>query len=640
MKPNTAAEPSLSEVETRLKGYDIITFDVFDTLIARCVLKPTDVFSLVEARSQAEGFARARRQAELDAYRTFGETATLSQIYDTLHSETAFSQQQCEELIALELETELEIVIPRLSMRALVETLLRQGKRIILCSDMYLSSADIRKLLAKCGYPEGLELWVSCEVGATKHSGGMWEKLFAALPAEKTVIHVGDNEDADYRSLKRLGKDALLIGSGMEQYRSSPLQPYLARYETGSLANSLILGYLINQACFNSPFSGEPSEEIVSVWGGALFACFMDFLVKNRDDSQLLFATREGYLLRPMYEGYCASLGVQPQCNALFYSSRTAACAASVSSEEDLREVMRKPEYRGTLGSFTASRLNFDLSAHPELCEKPITLPAETNEALALLRPLFPEIFRNAEQQKLAYRTYIDSIRQDGKSLTVVDVGYNGTIQNAVSRLLGQRVDGLYIFLNSKAYLKKSENRGGAIADPNSGDHPVYSNLLFLEAVMQVPYGQLRKMELREGNVVPKFNRDANFSKEIPAAQERFCRFTQWFAGWQKKTHGALEPDFALAEAIWVCCLRFDLLPNGLLEGFWLADDFGGHPLWKYDPQKHQWQGNQVVTPLAFSLIPEGTKLSAKQKLKFFVKKHIPDFAFDWAKTIWGKYLR
>lgn len=649
MRVNTTVERTAAEIETKLRGYDIITFDVFDTLITRCVLKPADVFAVVEAEAKRKkilsgSFASDRRCAEQTAYAQYGQTANFQQIYAMLRDRFSYTDTQCNALMELELETELRLVTPRIALREITVRLIAAGKRIVLCSDMYLSSEAIRKLLVRCGYPENLELWVSSEKGATKQSGKLWDMLFSYLPSDKKSIHVGDNECADYQRLRQLGKDAILIDSGFSLFEQSELYGYMSKYITDDIGNSLILGYLVNKACFNSPFKGTDSDNsdnsIVSVWGGAAFACFMNFLAKHRDDSQLLFATREGYFLKPMYELYCKRLGTEPQCCTLFYSSRTAATAATITTEQDIWDILRHPDYQGTLGHFVKSRMNFDVSFDREIYDLQITLPAQQRDVFKILEPYLPQIFQNGNAQRVAYQKYISELRQDGKPLTIVDIGYNGTIQYAVSKILFEKVSGLYLFLNDGALPRKNGCSCCSVANPRAGQHPIYDNLLFLEAVMQVPYGQLQKMDIVDGRITPTFNTDANFSKYIPVAQKAFCDFVVWIAGWQKSVGDELKLDFELAEAIWACLLQFDFLPGELLDSFWLADDFCGHPMWKYDSQKREWISNRTATPLAFTLVKSGEPLSLKQKVKTIIKKNIPYFAYDWASAIWAKYIK
>lgn len=646
MSGNSEMKLNISDMERKLSGYDVITFDVFDTLITRCVCRPADVFSLVEAAARdrgliQNGFARDRIRAEAEAYTVYGDTAGLAQIYELLGSRFNYTQDQCAALMALELDMERKTVIPRRDMLDLVLALREAGRRIVLCSDMYLNSAQIRELLSLCGYPDDLEIWVSCEKGGTKHSGKLWKQFFAGIPAGQRVIHVGDNEDGDYRALKRLGREALLIPSGLARFETSDLYGYLSKFMDGGIGCSLVLGYLINRACFNSPFADSGAAgDITAVWAGAAFVCFMDFLVQSRDDSQLLFVTREGYLLQPMYQRYCRSLGQQPQSNALCYASRAAAVAAAVASEQDVRNAMQRPEFTGTLGQFARNRLNYDLSADTALCGVEIRLPEQAGKAFQLLKPHLGRILEKGVPQNRAYRQYLSGIRQEGKPLTVVDVGYNGTIQYALARILNEKVSGRYLFLNDGALPRALGCACTAVAGTRDGSHPIYENLLFLEAIMQVPYGQLQRMTLENGRVTPIFNRDANFSPEIPAAQEQFCGFVEWFGDWQKTVGGALQPDFELAEAIWACLLKFNCLPDNLLDALWLADDFCGTPMWRYDRGSQQWQGKAKVTPLAFSLVRSGETIGWKQRLKAVIKRNIPMFAYDWASKIWVKYIK
>ena len=645
MNANTAAEKTAAQVLADLSAYDIITFDIFDTLITRCVLRPADVFAIVEAQAKKQGFlnrafATERRRAEQLAYQKYGETANFRQIYETLQERFPYTEAQSCALMALELETELRVAIPRVAVRELLLALRNAGKRILLCSDMYLSSQDIQKLLVACGYPGDLEIWVSCEKGGTKDSGKLWEKVFAYLPADQRIIHVGDNPHGDDAVLKEMGRASYLFDSGMARFRKTEMYDYLSKYTTDDPGNTLVLGYLVNKACFNSPFQDiRADESVTAVWGGAIFACFMDYLVSGRDDSQLLFVTREGYLLKPMYERYCKSLGIRPQKATLFYSSRAATIAATVTSEEDVRGALQRPEYQGTLAHFVKSRMNFDISFAGELGNREVSLPRQKKEVFQMLQPYFQEIFRNGQQQKDAYQQYVALVRETGAKLTVVDVGYNGTIQYALSRILSEKVSGIYMFLNDGALPKKTGCACRAIANPRQGQHPLYDNLLFLEAVMQVPYGQIQRMEIRDGKAEPISNADGNFSEYIPVAQEQFCRFAEWIASWKKDLADALELRFDLAEAIWVCLLKWNYLPEKLLESFWLADDFCGHALWKYDIENQQWQGSYRVTPLAFALEKRNSS-SLKTKVKNLIKRFIPYFAYDFASRIWIRYFK
>ena len=76
----------VQNILSRLLNYDIITFDIFDTLITRQVIFPTDVFLYVEKISILKNgfgnnFHKYRQEAEQLSYKKYGERVTLETIY-------------------------------------------------------------------------------------------------------------------------------------------------------------------------------------------------------------------------------------------------------------------------------------------------------------------------------------------------------------------------------------------------------------------------------------------------------------------------------------------------------------------------------------------------------------------------------
>ena len=74
---------SMEAVKAAIHAHEVISFDVFDTLLMRRTLYFTDVFYLLEERLHMPGFAKARMRAEHDLYRQ-KEQPTLEEIYDAL----------------------------------------------------------------------------------------------------------------------------------------------------------------------------------------------------------------------------------------------------------------------------------------------------------------------------------------------------------------------------------------------------------------------------------------------------------------------------------------------------------------------------------------------------------------------------
>ena len=58
----------LTELQDIIRGYDVISFDIFDTLLIRDVLKPEDIWHKMENHLGRRGFAEARKKADAVTY--------------------------------------------------------------------------------------------------------------------------------------------------------------------------------------------------------------------------------------------------------------------------------------------------------------------------------------------------------------------------------------------------------------------------------------------------------------------------------------------------------------------------------------------------------------------------------------------
>ncbi len=81
------------------------------------------------------------------------------------------------------------------------------GKPVVFVSDMYLSGADVRRILvAVVPALADLPLFVSADVGLTKRHGHLFAHVAAALDLPPdAVLHVGDNPHADVLRAREAG---------------------------------------------------------------------------------------------------------------------------------------------------------------------------------------------------------------------------------------------------------------------------------------------------------------------------------------------------------------------------------------------------------------------------------------------------
>lgn len=195
---------SLAELQKELGKYDVISFDVFDTLLLRKTSVPADVFRLVEKETDCPGFAQRRQLAESNArllkYRKTGSReVTFQEIYGTppLSSTPNIHQQ-----MLAELQAERRVCYANEALQNLMAELVQAGRQVIAVSDMYLPKTEIYELLRKNGYREIKQLYVSSEYRASKSDGRLFDVVKEELGRQKTICHIGDNFYSDVMAQK------------------------------------------------------------------------------------------------------------------------------------------------------------------------------------------------------------------------------------------------------------------------------------------------------------------------------------------------------------------------------------------------------------------------------------------------------
>ena len=102
----------------RIDENEVISFDIFDTLLCRKVLTAEDVFDLVSERALREGMKlRNFREMRQKAQEILGLTnPDIYGIYASFQQLTGVEDPVRDRLIQLEFETELEVLIARKEM--------------------------------------------------------------------------------------------------------------------------------------------------------------------------------------------------------------------------------------------------------------------------------------------------------------------------------------------------------------------------------------------------------------------------------------------------------------------------------------------------------------------------------------------
>lgn len=289
-------------IRTLLK-YDIISFDIFDTLIFRPFSSPRDLFYLVGEKLNLFNYRNIRAKAE-DSLKDQKEASTrpgnrevtIYEIYDYIEKQTGLDAQKG---IAAELETEYDLCYPNPYMKYVLETMLANNKRIVLTTDMYLPAQFIEKLLKKCGFEGYEKLFVSCEYGCSKRSGELYFKVNEYLndPSLK-VIHIGDNYTSDIESAKRAGWDAhhyQNVNRLGNQYRADKMSNIIGSAYAG----------VVNAHIHNSFVRYDAYYEYGYLYGGLFILGYCNFIhdyALRHGMDKVLFVARDGYIMKKAYD--------------------------------------------------------------------------------------------------------------------------------------------------------------------------------------------------------------------------------------------------------------------------------------------------------------------------------------------------
>ena len=238
-----AREALIREIE----AHDIISFDVFDTLVMRKVYFNKDIFLLLAQQLppelRAEFFlARVKAQAALsrEAY-PFVEA-----IYEKASQSCPFITGREAELIADEIALEKAMIIPRLDVIAVFDLAKQLGKTVNIISDMYFHQDTIRTILEDLGISGYQKLLVSSEYHTSKPQR-LFEKYMEEFPTGR-CLHIGDSMDCDIIPARKLGIDTFRLRMSTEIYE----------HEEGAIPpadlhqRTLVAEYVAEK--YNSPF--------------------------------------------------------------------------------------------------------------------------------------------------------------------------------------------------------------------------------------------------------------------------------------------------------------------------------------------------------------------------------------------------
>jgi HAD superfamily hydrolase (TIGR01549 family) len=235
--------------QVALADCQVVSFDVFDTLLVRRVHQPADVFLHLEKTDAFRRHgpwpapvwqlrAKAENQARRQLHQSTGSgEVTLEEIYAAFCDLSRLPREDAAGLVRAEEEIERRLCHACAAITALYERAVAAGKRIIFVSDTYHHARFLQELLTARGFRATSDVvFASSDLRLNKQSGQLFPQLLRRIGLNPEVIlHVGDHPISDFERPRALGIQAILHSHRASSMESStfisadlaPLQSFL-----------------------------------------------------------------------------------------------------------------------------------------------------------------------------------------------------------------------------------------------------------------------------------------------------------------------------------------------------------------------------------------------------------------------------
>lgn len=415
----------LESIRKEIDRAEVVSFDIFDTLLLRPYLHPTDLFRHLERIHNKPLYAKRRVEAEWEARSRHcrREDITLDMVYAELDAEYRDMQQ-------IELEWEATTLRANPEMEEVYAYARAQGKHIIIASDMYLPTDFLANTLRRCGYEGWEKLYVSGELGESKNHG----TLFRTIKQDTGggyILHIGDNTHSDVKMPRKYGIHArAYTAPGRQFLKAHPRYLPLTRGSSISLGLSILIGVYTWEWMMQRV--GKRAEQ--TYWQamgyryagpiGYGYARYAGAEARAHQVNELLFVARDGYLLQKIYNTFA-----EPLPSAYIYAPRflNNTCRLDVHRHHG-------QQLRSIIAFFTAQ--DTELAAAEQ---------SFTGSAYEFLRTHQERFTSLAQKQMSAYAAYVSSRTSTRGKYAAVDTLTSAySAQKMLENATGQAMHGIY----------------------------------------------------------------------------------------------------------------------------------------------------------------------------------------------------
>jgi len=420
-------EQTKALLRSKIDRAEVVSFDIFDTLLFRKTNTPETVFDLVGRHFGINGFRKLRMDDQNEASRRAWIAhqyphADMDQIYEVMSEHTEIPVDWMA-VKAYEIQLERDALVPNTELLEFFRYAKAQGKRVIATSDMYLTADILAEFLREKGFAGLDHLYCSADEHKAKFNRDLFERVARKenVPCEK-ILHIGDKDRDDGEFPAVFGFDTFVYhrDCDLEKIKNAP----------GSDVDKGIYKILCDGS---RDFWYNLGVEV----GGPLYMGLYRWLrEKTRNQNRkLFFLSRDGYNLYHI----CKQQGMDNV--EYLYTSRRALTMAAIRDMNEA-DILSLPPY--TFGQTVGEILDYlkvDRSEIRHLEEtglRSFRTVIRTQEDIAAFKKLYlldkAVFLRRCEAERENARKYYEEIGFLQEDAICFDCGWQGSSQELLER--------------------------------------------------------------------------------------------------------------------------------------------------------------------------------------------------------------
>lgn len=550
--PGESDNPEMEEPDaliSKLKNYDVISFDIFDTLLLRPFSEPSELFYFLGIEFSCPDLRRIRQEAESEARKRRGGKSgevTLSEIWDEMEHLTGIPAEK-----GMETERELErkYCLANPYFLPVLEALRKSGRSLVVTSDMYLETEFLKDLLERKGLGRFDGYYISSEYRESKHRGGLYRIVRMETGnggGKKKYAHVGDNVQADLRMARRAGFTAFLYPNPQKtgnSYRPMDMSPI-----TGAMYRGIVNIRLHSEKKKYGYF-----YEYGYLYGGILAIGYCRFIHRyaaEKKIERIWFLARDGEILKKVYD----ILYPEEETDYVLWSRNVSTrLLADVYRYDYFQRFLFQKVNQGyrleqIFSSMGLGVLLDDACGRMECSRRDRLTEDLARRCREYLLSVWERVSSIYSEERLAAGRYLKRLAEGSGSAAAVDVGWAGSGAAALGRMMDQVLhlpftvygvvmgtntahnlspdvsEGFFFSGQMESYLfSQQKNRDLWKYHDLSRKHNLYMELLFTSA-----FPSLKGFGTgTDGETVFRFGRKERHAREIRQIQEGILDYVE-----------------------------------------------------------------------------------------------------------------